>query len=78
MFYVDETNHIQARVLNAKCLVRREIFDAKNKEHLASFKHFLDTGAWGTVQFFAEGEHISVPETVLRKYSNVMLNRALK
>lgn len=55
--------------------VRRENFDPKNKEHKASLKKFIETGNWGDVQFFAEYPYVTVPETVLRKFSMAMLTR---
>ena len=55
--------------------VRRESFDSKNKEHRASLKKFIETGNWGDVQFFAEYPYVTVPETVLRKFSLAMLTR---
>ena len=78
MNYTEETTRLQARYLNSIKVIRREVFHVKNKEHLQSFKQYLETGTWGDVQFFAEGEHITVPETVMRKYSKSMLNKALK
>lgn len=54
-------------------VVRREIFDPRDKEHLESFKTFLRTGNWGVVQFYPELPYIEVPMTVLMKYSTHML-----
>jgi hypothetical protein len=56
------------RVL-ATPLVPRTTFDPKNKEHRASLKKFLDTGSWGSIQFFPEEPYVTVPETVLRKFA---------
>lgn len=50
-------------------LVRREMFDPLNKEHLTSYKNFLITGNWGVVQFFCESPYITVPETVHVKFA---------
>ena len=55
--------------------IRRETFEPKNKEHRASLKKFIETGNWGDVQFFAEHPCVTVPETVLRKFSMAMLTR---
>lgn len=56
-------------ILKQVTLVRREVFDPTNQEHLESFKLFLHTGAWGAVQFYPEVPHIEVPMTVLVKFA---------
>jgi hypothetical protein len=53
--------------------IRRESFDPTNGEHLASARKWLETGNWGSVQFFAEGPYVSVTETVLRRLANSAL-----
>lgn len=55
-------------LLKRTSLIRREIFDPKNKEHVDSLKIYLRTGNWGEVQFYAELPYIEVPVTVMRKY----------
>jgi hypothetical protein len=47
--------------------MKREFFDPTNQEHIASLKHYLETGSW-LQQFFPEDPFVDVPATVLRKY----------
>ena len=72
--FVQVSENFSSRGLS-KPQVRRETFDPKNKEHKASLKKFIETGNWGDVQFFAEYPCVTVPETVLRKFSLAMLSR---
>lgn len=53
--------------------MKREEFDTNNPKHLASAKHFLETGNWGEVQFYPELPYLNVPETVLRKLAKEAL-----
>jgi hypothetical protein len=48
---------------------KRAFFDAKKPEHLASLKRFIETGNWGTVQFYPEYPFTDVPMTVLMKFA---------
>jgi len=45
----------------------RAIFDPTNPAHQASLKKFIETGNWGTVQFYPEFPFTDVPMTVLMK-----------
>ncbi len=74
-FVFDLPDRFQSRVLHAN-QVRREHFDPRNKEHQRSLKTFLNTGNWGTVQFFAEHPYVTVPETVMRKFCLHHLDKA--
>ncbi len=58
--------------------IPRVIFDPSNKEHLRSYKTFLETGKWGDIQFHLELPLTSVTETVHRKFSAYALEQLLK
>lgn len=60
-------------ILSRTKLVNREVFDPKNKEHIKSFKCFVDTGNWGDIQFFEEAPFTTVPDTVTHKYLKMSL-----
>lgn len=71
--FVDVTNDaVSSRVLRGS-QVRREPFNPTDREHLTSLQHYLETGNWGDVQFFAEYPQVSVPETVLRKFAKAAI-----
>lgn len=57
--------------------IPRVIFDPSNKEHLKSYKQFLETGKWGEIQFHLELPLTSVTETVHRKFSAYALQKLL-
>lgn len=61
-------------ILRRAHLVKREIFDPTNKEHVESFKIFLRTGNWGDVQFWPEVPYTEAPATVMAKYARFVLN----
>jgi hypothetical protein len=65
--FIDAPTRLQSHILREN-MVRREIFDPANLEHQRSLRTFIQTGNWGTVQFFAEQPYVTVPETVMRKY----------
>lgn len=54
--------------------IPREYFDTQNSKHMKSLKCFLDTGNWGSIQFFVEAPYVTVPETVLRKVAKAVLD----
>jgi len=54
-------------------VIKRDIFDPVNEEHLTSLKKYLTTGRWGDVQFYSEYPYTTVRDTVLTKYANFML-----
>jgi hypothetical protein len=56
-----------------KARITREEFDPLVNEHLDSLRLFLDTGNWGTVQFYPEAPYTTVPETVFRKIAHAAL-----
>jgi len=56
-------------ILRRARLVRREIFEPTNEEHIASFKVFLATGSWGAIQFYPEDPYTDAPATVMAKYA---------
>lgn len=47
----------------------RAAFDPKNEKHVASLKHYLETGSWGDVMFFLEHPFTDVPTYVLTQYA---------
>lgn len=61
-----------SNVLREAC-IPREYFDPQNSKHMKSLQCFLNTGNWGTVQFFVEAPYVTVPETVLRKVAKAAL-----
>lgn len=61
-------------ILNRVHLVTRQIFDPENEQHIDSLKHYLRTGNWGEIQFYAELPFIEVPATVITKYTEHTLN----
>lgn len=67
------TNCTETYLLNKIEPVRREIFDASKEEHLNSLKNYVQTGNWGSVQFFTELPYTNTPTTVLMKYTKYML-----
>ena len=56
-------------ILRRARLVRREIFDPTNPEHIESFKVFLRTSSWGDIQFYPEDPYTEAPATVMFKYA---------
>ena len=55
-------------ILN-RTFINRETFDPTNEAHLESLQHFIRTGNWGSVQFFAELPYCEVPMAVLMKFA---------
>jgi hypothetical protein len=53
--------------------ISRQFFDPKNSLHLASLKNYLQTGKWGSVQFYVEQPCTTVPETVMRKVTHAFV-----
>lgn len=53
--------------------IKREFFDPTNKEHLASLKHYMETGNW-LQQFYPEAPFTDVPMTVFRKFAGMHLD----
>ena len=51
----------------------REFFNPTNPVHIASMKHYMETGSY-TVQFYPEDPFIDVPMTMFRKYAGHHLN----
>ena len=51
----------------------RAAFDPRNEKHVASLKHYLETGSWGDVMFFLEHPFTDVPTYVLTQYTSFML-----
>lgn len=51
----------------------REYFDPANPKHVASMKHYMETGSY-TVQFYPEDPFIDVPMTMFRKYAGQHLD----
>ncbi len=47
--------------------IKREFFDPADPKHIASMKHYMETGNW-LQQFYPEDPYIDVPMTVFRKY----------
>ncbi len=60
-------------ILRRAKLVERQEFDPKNKKHIASLEHYIRTGNWGEIQFFAEVPFVEVPMTVLMKFASHVL-----
>ena len=54
----------------------RTFFDPLNSEHCESLKRFIETGNWGSVQFFPEYPFTEVPMTVLMKFTRQRLDAA--
>lgn len=54
---------------NLEGMVNRQRFDPRKKEHLESVKKFIETGNWGSVQFFCEPPFTDVPMMVLTHYA---------
>ena len=78
MCNINENEHYMSNVLFRKPPVRRELFDPENLEHLRSYESFLKTGRWGEVHFFCEHPHVTVPETVSRKFALHEIAKKLK
>jgi hypothetical protein len=57
-----------ATILNRTKLVNREVFDPSKRDHVLSLMKFIETGNWGSVQFFEETPYTDVPATVMNKY----------
>lgn len=55
-------------MLRSHCAARA-LFDPANEQHLESFKTFLATGNWGSIQFLCEAPYTDVPMTVLMKFA---------
>lgn len=77
MNFIEVPGEVFKSEILRKALVRREPFDPKNKEHLKSYKSFLNGGNWGDVQFYCEFPYVTVPETVSRKFANHSLSELL-
>ena len=63
-----------ADILRRARLVRREVFDPTNEEHVASFKVYLATGGWGEIQFYPEDPFNEAPATVMTKFARHALS----
>jgi hypothetical protein len=68
IFVEHSSDRLRSRLLHAN-QVRREIFDPANAEHRASYLTFVETGVWGSVQFFHEFPFETVPATVAHKFA---------
>ena len=66
----------QSRILSA-AQVKRAEFNPKNKDHLRSYRQFLESGNWGDVLFFCEFPYVTVPETVSKKFAKYTLSKVL-
>lgn len=71
--FIDSCDPLGKSSLLRTNVVRREIFDPTKHEHQLSLKHYLDTGTWGEIQFYAEHPFTEVPITVLTKYAKFVL-----
>jgi hypothetical protein len=56
-------------ILRRTRLVHREVFNPAEDQHIASLKHFLQTGSWGAIQFHAEAPYTDAPATVMSKWA---------
>ena len=65
---------LQSRILKDH-QIKREIFDPSKRAHRESLDHYLKTGNWGEIQFYAESPCATVPETVLRKMASAAIIR---
>jgi len=52
-----------------KFALPREEFTPSKREHVETYRRFLDTGSWGNMQFHIEYPYQSVAETVVNKFA---------
>jgi len=74
--FIDSSDFLSKSSLLMRAAVNRQHFDPTNPEHLASLRRFINTGNWGSVQFFCEYPFSEVPMTVLMKFAGHHLGAA--
>lgn len=72
--FVENSDFLNNSTILRRAGANRQYFDPRNQEHIESLKSFIQTGNWGTVQFYCEFPFTDVPMTVLMKHAGHLLN----
>lgn len=71
--FADSNDFLSKSTILRRASVNRQHFDPSNSEHIDSLRTFINTGNWGTVQFYCEFPFTDVPMTVLMKYAGAKI-----
>lgn len=72
--FADTNDFLSKSTILRRASINRQFFDPTNREHLESLRVFIDTGNWGSVQFYCEFPFTDVPMTVLTKFAKHCLS----
>lgn len=76
--FADSHDFLNKSTILRRASVNRQHFDPNNSDHIDSLRTFINTGNWGSVQFYCEFPFSDVPMTVLMKFAGSRIGAARK